>query len=143
MIALGREGLSLHDVILSMHTMQTSFKNSLKPRPFPSVDRQRFILMDNALFHKSCEVQKAFEDARHIYLCLPSYKPFPYATKWIFGHIKSHVQWNDLQNHGTLLGHINHHVQAINTNMVQGWIREVNQNFDRANYGKRLGESYT
>jgi hypothetical protein len=53
---------------------------------------------------------------------LPSYNSFLIATKWVFGHIKSHVQQNDFQNHRTLLGRINDDVQAIIANVVQGWI---------------------
>ena len=64
-------------------------------------------------------------------------------AKWAFGHIKSHVRQNDLQNHETLLGHTSHDVQSIISDMAQGWIREVNHNFGRASRKKRLGGSYT
>jgi hypothetical protein len=38
----------------------------------PSLDKQRFILIDNVSFPKSCEIQQAFEDVGHIYFHLPS-----------------------------------------------------------------------
>ena len=99
--------------------------------------------MNNVPFHKSREIQQTFEDAGHIYIRLLSYSPFLNAAKWVFGHIKSHVRHNDLQNHQTLIGHILHDVQSVSADMVQGWIREVNRNFGKASRGKRLGESYT
>jgi len=103
--------------------------------------------MDNVPFHMSVhmsrEIQQVFTYVGHINLCLPSYSSFFKAANWVFGHINSHVQWNDRQNHWTLLGHINDDVQAINAYMVQGWIRDVNPNFDRASHGEQLRESYT
>ena len=78
-----------------------------------------------------------------IYFCLPSFSPFLNVAKLAFGHIKSHVRQNDLQNYQTLLGHIHDEVQAIAINMVQSWLREVNQKFDRASRRDLLGESYT
>ena len=77
------------------------------------------------------------------YFCLPSYNPFLNVAKWVFGHIKSHVQREDLQNHRTLLGHINDVIQAVIANMLQDQIREVDRNFGRASHGERLGESCT
>ena len=59
----------------------------------------------------------------------------------MFGHIKTHVQQNILQNQ-TLLSHINDVIQAMTIGMVQGWIREVDQNFDRASHREWLGECY-
>jgi hypothetical protein len=56
---------------------------------------------------------------------------------------KSHIRHNDLQSHQTLLGHINDDVQTITANMVQGWIREVNQNLDKIGCEEHLEESYT
>jgi hypothetical protein len=38
---------------------------------------------------------------------------------------------------------INDDEQAIIANMVQGWIREVNQMLGRTSYGEKLGKSYT
>ena len=81
----------------------------------PNLDRQNNILKDNVPFHKSHEIQQAFEDVGHIYFRLPSYIPFLNVAGWVFGHIKIHVQRNDLQNHQTLLGHINDDVQVIIT----------------------------
>lgn len=46
--------------------------------------------------------------------------PFLNAPKWVVGHLKSHVRRNDHQCH------IDNDVQAITTNMVEGWIRELN-----------------
>jgi len=99
--------------------------------------------MDNFPYHKSHEIQQAFEDVGHIYLRLPSYRPFLNVAYWIFGHINSHIRWNDLQNHQTLLGHINDDVQPITTNMVQDWIGEVNKISTRVSHGEQQGESYT
>jgi hypothetical protein len=41
-------------------------------------------------------------------------------SEWVFGHIKSHVWHDDLQNHWTLLGHINNDVQVIIADMMVG-----------------------
>ena len=57
-------------------------------------------------------------------------------------HGNDHIN-DDIQNHQTLLDHINDDVQAFSINMVQGWIRVVNQIFGRSSCGERLGESYT
>ena len=73
---------------------------------------------------------------------LPSYNPFLNVAEWVFGHNKSHIQQDDLQMHETLLGYFNDDAHAIVVDMVQGWIREVNQCFGRASRGERLGESY-
>ena len=86
---------------------------------------------------------QAFEDLGHIYFRLPSYSPFLNDAQWVFGHIKSHVWWNDLQDQWTLLGHINDNIQEIIADMVQGWRREVNQKFSRASCGDELRESHT
>jgi hypothetical protein len=92
--------------------------------------------MGNAPFHKSREIQQAFEDFGHFYFHLPSLAPFfNHVAQWIFGHIKKHVQWVDFQNPPTLTCHIH--------DDVQGWIREANQKFGRASHGECLGESYT
>ena len=46
-------------------------------------------------------------------------------------------------NYSMTVGHINDDVKAIIANMIQGWIREVSQNFGGTSRGGRLGESYT
>ena len=56
---------------------------------------------------------------------------------------KSHIRHNDLQNHQIVLGHINNDVQTITTHMVQGWIREVNQNLGKTGCAEHSRESYT
>ena len=80
---------------------------------------------------------------QNVYFFCPSYSSFLNVAEWAFGHIKSHTRWNDLQNHQTLLGHINHDVQVMVVDMVQGWIRDVNWNFGTTSCGEWLGESYT
>ena len=42
-----------------------------------------------------------------------------------------------------IIKHINDDVQTITTHIIQGWIREVNWNFDKASRGEQLGEFYT
>ena len=64
------------------------------------------------------------------------YLSIPNVVEWVFGHLKSHVRQNDIQNHRTLLLHINVGMQAIVANMVQGWRREINQNFGSASHGE-------
>jgi hypothetical protein len=94
-------------------------KNDLNPI---DLVKRNFCFETEGVFHRFHKIQQAFEDVGHIYFHLPSYSPFLNVSEWIFGHIKSHVQQNNLQNHKTLLLHINDGVQSIATNMVQGWI---------------------
>jgi hypothetical protein len=69
--------------------------------------------MGNAPFHKSREIQQAFEDVGHIYFHLPSLAPFVnHVAQWVFGHIKKHVQWIDFQNPPTLTCHIHDDVHS-------------------------------
>jgi hypothetical protein len=63
--------------------------------------------------------------------------PFLNLPKGVVGHLKSHVRRNDHQSH------IDDDVQLITANIFQGWIRELNLNFCRANPGEQLEESYT
>ena len=60
---------------------------------------------------------------------MPSYNPLTNVAKSVYGHLKSHVKWNVLQDQRTLLGHINDDVQESFADMVQNWIRKVNPNF--------------
>ena len=120
-VAIGREGVIAHDATLGAYNTDKFFKY-MQAKVIPSLDRQRFILTGNVVFHIFRKIQQAFEDVGHIYFHLPSYSPFLNVAEWIFGHIKSQVQRNNLQNHQTLLLHIGDDIQAIATNMVQGWI---------------------
>ena len=62
-----------------------NFLELIQTKVIPSLHRQRFILMDNVPFHKSREVQQAFEDVGHIYFHLPSYSPIlNVAEHWVF-----------------------------------------------------------
>ena len=53
----------------------------------------------------------------------------------------SHKMISKVIEHYSL--YINDDVQAIIAEMVQGWIKEVNNFFGRASHMERLGESYT
>ena len=75
-VAVGREGIIAHDVTLGAYNTD-KFLEFVLTKVIPSLDRQRFILMDNVSFHKSSEIQQTFEDAGHIYFCLPSYSSIP------------------------------------------------------------------
>jgi hypothetical protein len=48
----------------------------------------------------------------------PSHSQFLNVAEWVFGYIKSHVRWNDLQNHQTLFFYISDDVQEITTARV-------------------------
>ena len=74
---------------------------------------------------------------------MPSYNPLTNVAKSVYGHLKSHVKWNVLQDQRTLLGHINDDVQESFADMVQNWIRKVNPNFSWTSHGDQLGESCT
>lgn len=41
----------------------------------PQLPKESVIVMDNAAFHKGKDMQKIFEDSRHILLYLPPYSP--------------------------------------------------------------------
>jgi hypothetical protein len=53
-------------------------------------DKQWFILVDNVLFIKSCEI-KVVKEASHIYFCLLIYSWFLNVGKLVFGHVKTQV----------------------------------------------------
>ncbi len=93
----------LHLMSNSMFLLLISFLNLFKPRSFPIL-----IFLDNVPFHKSCEVQEAFEEVGHICFHLLSYNPFLNVAEGVFAHVKNQVLWNDLQDHGTLLSHISY-----------------------------------
>jgi hypothetical protein len=59
----------------------------------------------------------------------------------VFGHIKRYVRQNDFQNRQTLLGHINDDAKAITANVVQGWDKRDNRNFDSVSCGKKKKEN--
>ena len=58
-VAIGREGVIAHDVALGAYNT-CKFLEFIHIKVMPSLDKQRFILMDNASFHKSHEIQQAF-----------------------------------------------------------------------------------
>ena len=59
---------------------------------------------------------------------LVSISHFLNVVEWAFGYIKSHVRRNNLQNHQASFLDVNDDKQEITTNLVQGWMREVNRN---------------
>jgi len=100
-LVVGCERVIVHDITLGAYNTN-KFLEFVQTKVIPSLDRQRFILMDNIPFHRFYEIQQAFEDATHIYFHLPSFSPlgpFLNGVEWLFGHIKSHIWHNDLQNH--------------------------------------------
>ena len=140
-VAVGHEGVIAQDITLGAYNT-TKFIKLIHNKVIPSLDRQRFILMDNVSFHRSREIQQTFEDVGHIYFYLPSYSPFLNVVEWVFGHIKNHVWRTDLQSHQALLLDIDDDIQAITTNIVQGWLREVNVNFGRVGRKEWLKNYY-
>jgi hypothetical protein len=55
LIAIGCEGVTAHDVALGTYNID-NFLEFIQSKVNPSLDIQRFILMDNALFYRSREV---------------------------------------------------------------------------------------
>ena len=92
-------------------------------------------------FHKSCETQQAFEDVGHIYFRFPSYGPHLHVAKWVSRHIKCHVQQNDIQNHHTLLLHINDDTSHHCKHGARLDEKRSKSNFDTTSCGERLEES--
>jgi transposase len=90
-VVVGREGVIAHDVTLGAYNTN-KFLEFIQTKVIPSLDEQRFIFIYNVPFHRPRKIQQAFEDVGHIYFHLPSYAPFLNVAKWIFGHIKSHIQ---------------------------------------------------
>lgn len=107
MVVVGCEEVIAPNVKLNASNVD-KFLECIQTKVIPYLDIQWFILLDNVPFHKSCEVQEAFEEVGHICFHLLSYNPFLNVAKRVFAHIKSQVLWNDLQDHGTLLSHISH-----------------------------------
>src|SRR4051812_29118193 len=85
----------VHNSITYTEFICTKLLSSLSP--------SHIILMDNVPFHKNSNVRQAIESAGHIYLHLPTYSPFLNAAEWVFGHVKSHIHCQDLQNQQTLV----------------------------------------
>lgn len=82
--------------------------------------------MDNVPFHKYREVQQAFEDIGLICFC----HRIVHILVLHNGYLDTPKAMSDeiaLQNHWTSVGHINHNVQTITTNVVRGWIKEDNR----------------
>jgi hypothetical protein len=69
-VVISHEGVVAHNVILGAHNTDKSFE-FIHTKVIPSLERQRFVLMNNVPFHRFRAIQQAFEDV---------------------GHIKSHVQ---------------------------------------------------
>jgi hypothetical protein len=61
----------------------------------------------------------------------------------VFDYCASIAMFDGMISKITQHGRINDDARAITANMIQGWIREINQNFGRPSHGERLGESYT
>jgi hypothetical protein len=120
-VAVGCEGVIAQDGTLGAYNTY-KFYDAFKPGPFLSLDRQRFILMDNVPFDKSRDIQQAFEDVGHMYFYLSSYSPFPNVVEQVFGHIKRILRHNNVQNHRTILGHNadNHNKQSLRTRSKLG-----------------------
>jgi hypothetical protein len=74
-VAVGCEGVIVDDVTLGAYNTEKILE-FIQTKVIHGLDRQRFILIDTALLHKSREIQQAFEDVGHIYFHLPSYSPF-------------------------------------------------------------------
>ena len=87
---VGREGVIAYDVTLGAYNTY-QFLKLIQTKVVPSLDRQRFILMDNVPFHKSRENQQAVEDVGHIYFRLPSHSPFLNATKAMYDGLISKI----------------------------------------------------
>ena len=140
-IAVSREGILAYEGKLGVYN-SAIYTEFIRTKLLPILNHPRVILMDNVPFHKSTNVRQAIESAGHVYLRLPAYSPFLNAAEWVFGHIKSHVRRQDLQDQQTLVGAIGDDVRSISADMYEGWIREVNRNFGRAHQGEELGREY-
>jgi hypothetical protein len=89
------EGVIAHNVTLGAYNTN-KFLEFIQTKVIPSLDIQRFILVNNVPFHKSHEWQQAFEDVGHIYFRLLSCSSFLNVVVWVFGHIKiiEHCSFN-------------------------------------------------
>ena len=81
-VVVGCEQVIVHNVIFDAFNID-KFLEFIETKVIPSINRQRFILMDNVSFYKSHEIQQTFENIGHIYFYLPSYSPFLNAIEWI------------------------------------------------------------
>jgi transposase len=70
--------------------------------------------VDEASFN--LHLTRQFGRARRIYFHLPSHSPFFNVAERTFKHIKRHVRRGALQNHQTLLLHINDVIHTSNHN---------------------------
>ena len=68
-VAIGCERVIAHDVTLGAYNTN----KFIQTKVITSLDRQRFILMENFSSHITCEIQQAFEDDKQIYFHLPSH----------------------------------------------------------------------
>ena len=76
---------------------------------------------------------------------MPSYNPLTNVAKSVYGHLKSHVKWNVLQDQRTLLGHINDDVLLTRKFCWHGpkLDKKGQSNFSWTSHGDQLGESCT
>ena len=76
--------LLLTVVLLTGSVNSTVFTCWVQQDLIPKLPEKSIIVMDNATFHKSAEMQKAIEDSGHTLLYLPPYSPDlnPIEKKW-------------------------------------------------------------
>jgi hypothetical protein len=119
--AVGCEGVIAHNITFGDYNTY-KFLEFIQTMAISSLSRQRFILMDKCPIWKISWITTSFWKCwTHLLPCAIIYNgPILNDTEWVFGHIKSHVWRNDLQNHRTLLGHINNDVQVIIADMMVG-----------------------
>jgi hypothetical protein len=70
-VVIGHKGIITYYVTLGAFNVN-KFVEFVQRQMILDCDKQRFILMDNVLFHKSCEV-KVVKEASHIYFRLLTY----------------------------------------------------------------------
>lgn len=99
-VVIGHKGIIKYYVTLGAFNVDKFVKFVQRQMIF-DCDKQWFILMDNFLFRKSCEI-KVVKEASHIYFHLLTYSWFLNVGKLVIEHVKTQVQWNDLQNNGTI-----------------------------------------
>ena len=83
-VVLGCEGVIAYDVTLGTYNTN-KFLVFIKTKVISSLDRQRFILMNNVPFHKSRETQQGFERCWTQLLPFAIINPFLNDAKWVFG----------------------------------------------------------
>jgi hypothetical protein len=99
-VVVGHKGIITYYVTLGAFNVD-KFVEFFQRQMIIDCDKQSFILMDNVRFCKSCEIQ-VVKEASYIYFRMLTYSWFLNAGKLVLGHVKTQVQWNDLQNNGTI-----------------------------------------